>query len=65
MSEKRDRDDLAQLAMDYLRLIRCPGKRYVVKGYVCGRCGHDYTLDGKCGLRKRPRAALAKARGEG
>ena len=57
MSDTQDRKDLAELALVNLALRRCPGGRYVLDGYVCGRCGHDYTEDGKCGLKQRKRAA--------
>ena len=60
MSDTQDRKDLAELALGYLRIKRCPGRRYVVEGYVCARCGHDYMLDGKCGLRKRNAARRSK-----
>lgn len=48
-SNKRDMEDLIQLAQCFLRLKRCPGGRLVQGGYVCLHCGHDYTVDGFCG----------------
>lgn len=39
--------DLASLASSYLSVVRCPGGRPIVDGYVCPHCGTD-TSWGEC-----------------
>lgn len=38
-SLERDLRDLAALAKGMMPLVRCPGGRYTVKGYLCMHCG--------------------------
>ena len=59
MSEAQDTKDMVAIASFRGGITRCPGERLVPEGYVCIHCGHDYTLDRKCGARKA-RTALAK-----
>lgn len=42
---KRDVHDLSMLAKGMMRLERCPGGRYNVRGHICMHCGVDYTND--------------------
>ena len=43
-SERLDRDLIA-LATGYMKITKCPGGRYTVKGHVCAHCGVDYSAD--------------------
>lgn len=51
MSDVRD---IILLANAYLTLVRCPGGRLVVDGYVCVHCERDPTVQ-TCGKPKRKR----------
>lgn len=43
-SERHDRDLIA-LAMGALRITKCPGGRYTVRGSLCAHCGSDFSAD--------------------
>ncbi len=52
-TERQDTGDLKVLAWSYLNIIRCPGGRLVVGGYVCLHCEADPSL-GEChGIKKK------------
>ena len=49
-NDERDTADLAAIAQGMLTVTRCPGGRYMVKGYFCVHCGVDTSDDpGFCG----------------
>lgn len=48
VSTAQDVRDAAACANQYLALVRCPGGRLNVHGYICPHCGMD-TSDGDCG----------------
>lgn len=62
IEDRTDRRDILELALLHLPLTQCPGGRFIIEGYVCGRCGKDPTY-GKCGAPKRKRKR--KERGNG
>jgi hypothetical protein len=60
MSDQSDARDLASLAHSYLQLRRCPGGRYVVKGFCCAHCGFDTSYGGCMEPAKENRQHMTK-----
>ncbi len=50
ISIRQDHADVIVCAESYLRTVRCPGGRIIVKGYICVHCGHDPSYGGCKGV---------------
>ena len=49
-TEQQDRNDIIVCANNYLQMVRCPGRRIIIKGYVCPHCDHDPSHGGCKGV---------------